>query len=466
MSLINLFLESNYNHRVKIAVVGDAMLDEYVDVKVKRISPEFPIPVMRSDDETSHVKPGGAANVAYQFKNFNVQVDLFAFLDQEAANQIQNNGISVENSLIIDNKIPRKRRFYSDNFPTYRWDIEKSLYGYTEKEIEKLCGELYVQLDHRIDDYDVVVFSDYNKGIFHKFLNTLVGKAKISIVDPKSGDPESWKNCTIFKPNCKEALELSGQKNIEAAGFYFLDKLNCHSVVITQGGDGISVFVDKKMFHIHPTHTLPYVESVIGAGDCAMAFLTMASAHKFDIMSAANMAWQAGAMYVQNRYNKPVSVIDLKNLEDKSDAKIISNLEQHNFAERNYKLVFTNGCFDILHAGHIENLKFSKKQGDKLIVAVNSDKSVAENKPGRPVNKLSDRIKLLSSLEFVDFVVPFDEKTPLEILQKIKPDVLVKGAQYSVEDIVGHDLVSEVITCPMYADMSTTQLINKIKEID
>lgn len=465
MSLINLFLESNHNRRAKIAVVGDAMLDEYVDVKVKRISPEFPIPVMRSDDETSYVKPGGAANVAYQFKNFNFQVDLFSFLDSEAAIRLQQNGIATDNCLVINNKIPRKRRFYSDNFPTYRWDIEKPLYGYSEKEISKLCGELYLMLDNKIDDYDVIVFSDYNKGIFYQFLNTLVSKCKISIVDPKSGNIDSWKNCTIFKPNCKEALELSGQKNIEDAGFYFLELLNCKAVVITQGGDGISVFVDNKMFHVKPTHTLPYVESVIGAGDCAMAFLAMASAHNFDIMSAANLAWQAGAMYVQNRYNKPVSIRDLKNLEDKSDAKIIKNIEEQDFVNRDYKLVFTNGCFDILHAGHIESLKFAKKQGDKLIVAVNSDQSVNENKPGRPINKLSDRMKMLSSLEFVDYVIAFDEKTPLEIIQKIKPDVLVKGSQYAISDIVGCDLVPLVVTCPMYSDISTTNLINKIKEI-
>lgn len=465
MSLINLFLESNQNHQAKIAVVGDAMLDEYVDVKVQRISPEFPIPVMRSDDEASHIKPGGAANVAYQFKNFNVEVDLYSFLDIEAAKHIKNNGISIENSLIIENKIPRKRRFYSDNFPTYRWDIERSLYGYSELELQKLCEQLYQKLDSRINDYDVVVFSDYNKGIFYSFLNKLVGKARFSIVDPKSGNPEAWKNCTIFKPNYKEALELSGKKNVEDAGFYFLDTLNCKAVVITQGGDGISVFTDSKMFRIEPTITLPYVESVIGAGDCAMAFLAMAAAHKFDIMSAANLAWQAGAMYVQNRYNKPVSVRDLKNLDDKSEAKIIKSLEEYDFTNRDYKLVFTNGCFDILHAGHIESLKFAKKLGDKLIVAVNSDKSVNENKPGRPINKLSDRMKMLSSLEFVDYVIAFDEKTPLEIIQKIKPDVLVKGSQYAVSDIIGCDLVPLVVTCPMYSDISTTNLINKIKEI-
>jgi D-beta-D-heptose 7-phosphate kinase/D-beta-D-heptose 1-phosphate adenosyltransferase len=463
MSSVQLFLESNANKKIKVAVIGDSMLDEYFDVSVKRISPEFPIPIMRSEDELSQVKPGGAANVAYQFKNFNVDIDLYSFVDENAAAKLQACGVSTSNCLLIDNLIPRKRRFYSNNFAIIRWDIEQDNYGYSEEELNDLCFQLSEKIKQKISEYDVVIFSDYNKGVFNKFLCDLVANCTISIVDPKAGNPSRWKNCTIFKPNASEALALSGKKTLEDAGFFLLENVNCKSVVLTQGGDGISVFVDQKVFPIRPTHTLPPVESVIGAGDCAIAFLAMASARGFDCLEAANLAWQAGTIYVKNRYNKPIELKDIENLEDAAKAKIITNSDLQNFNNRNYKLVFTNGCFDILHAGHIENLKFAKKLGDKLIVAVNSDASVGENKPGRPINKLVDRMNMLASLEFVDYVVCFNEKTPLELIQIIRPDVLVKGSEYNAVDIIGYDLVPEVVTVPMYPNLSTTILVQKIK---
>jgi D-beta-D-heptose 7-phosphate kinase/D-beta-D-heptose 1-phosphate adenosyltransferase len=180
----------------------------------------------------------------------------------------------------------------------------------------------------------------------------------------------------------------------------------------------------------------------------------MSLALGLNILESAEIAWEAGVVYVKNKYNQPLHPNDF------STSKIV---DPQFLTERNFKLVFTNGCFDILHAGHLESLKFAKFLGDKLVVAVNTDESVAENKPGRPFVKLKDRMSLLASLEFVDYVVSFSEKTPLEILKTIRPDVVVKGSEYSKENIVGNDFIPEVVVCPMIEGLSTTNLINSIK---
>jgi D-beta-D-heptose 7-phosphate kinase/D-beta-D-heptose 1-phosphate adenosyltransferase len=439
----------------KIAVVGDAMIDEYFDVKVKKISPEFPIPVMHSESEESNSFPGGAANVVYQINNFkSVEGFLVGFVDNYAEKVFFDKSVNTKFCLKIENLIPRKRRFYSNDFPTYRWDIEKENYGLGSN-LESNCKLLKDKANQK---FDVIIFSDYDKGVLKHHLYELINNCPISIVDPKSGPLSRYKNCTIFKPNASEALALTGCKNIEDAGKKLLCELNCQSVIITQAGDGISIFYKELgeilCREIRPKIKLPTAESVIGAGDCFVAFLAMSLSLGFNVLESAEIAWEAGVIYVRNKYNQPLHPNDL------STSKIV---DPQFLSKRNFKLVFTNGCFDILHAGHLESLRFAKSMGEKLVVAVNTDESVAENKPGRPFVKLKDRMNLLAGLEFVDYVVSFSEKTPLEVLKIIRPDVLVKGAEYSKENIVGNDLVSEVVVCPMVDGLSTTNLINSIK---
>lgn len=455
--LLNKFCKLNLECKSspKIAVVGDAMIDEYFDVKVKKISPEFPIPVMHSEDQESHNFPGGAANVVYQINNFkSVQGFLVGFVDEQAEKVFSEKNVNTKYCLQIENLIPRKRRFYSNDFPTYRWDIEKENYG-LGKNLEPSCKKL---ADKANENFDVIIFSDYDKGVLKHHLYKLINKPAISIVDPKSGPLSRYKNCTIFKPNASEAVALSGCKTIQDAGEKLLRELNCQAVIITQAGDGISVFYNESenvvCKEIRPKAKLPTAESVIGAGDCFIAFLAMGLALGLSTLEAAEVAWEAGVIYVKNKYNQPLHPNNL------STSKIV---EPESLSERDFKLVFTNGCFDILHAGHLESLKFAKSLGSKLVVAVNTDESVAENKPGRPFVKLQDRMNLLAGLEFVDYVVSFKEKTPLEILKIIKPDVLVKGSEYSKENIVGNDIVPEVVVCPMVEGLSTSNLINAIK---
>lgn len=467
MSILEKFSELEATSpTVKVGIVGDAMIDQYFNVRVKKISPEFPIPVMHSDTDESDEFPGGAANVAYQFKNFNARVNLISFTDAEADAVLQIKGVNTAMCVNITNNIPRKRRFYSDDFPTYRWDIEQHHYG-LGSDLDKKCFELYAKTQQSAECFDVLIFSDYDKGVFYKYLDLLIPECPISIVDAKSGCVDRWRGCTIFKSNKQEALELSGCDTLNEAGLNLLDRLKCEAVIVTQAGQGVTVFdrnaSDFSIYEIRPTEKLPPAESVIGAGDCFTAFLAMSLGYGMKIREAAEVAWRAGSLYVKNKHNKPLSRLDIIHTFNPTIHKIIDTHPELVFKNRKYKLVFTNGCFDILHAGHLELLRYAKSLGDKLVVAVNTDQSVAAIKPGRPFVSLEDRMALLAGLEFVDFVVPFSEETPIEIIKRINPDVLVKGNQYKKEDIVGYGIVKEVMTVPMVAGLSTTNIVEKIK---
>lgn len=445
---------------IHVGVMGDAMIDEYFNVRVKKISPEFPIPVMQSDTDKSEDFPGGAANVAYQLKNFNAKVNLVSFTDVLAEESLNSKGIDTTMCVNIHTNIPRKRRFYSDDFPTYRWDVEQLNYGLAD--LDAKCLELYETARKNVNLFDVLVLSDYDKGVFSKHTDSLIPECPITIVDPKSGDLDRWLGCTVFKPNKQEALALSGCDTVGDAGVFLLHKLQCKAVIITQSGDGVTVFDEQGIFEIRSTQPLPPAESVIGAGDCFTAFLAMSLGYKMKIREAAEVAWKAGSLYVKNKHNKPLSRTDILQTFDPTANKIIPCPESF-FRDKNYKLVMSNGCFDILHAAHLEVLRQAKSLGDKLVVAVNSDESVSKLKPGRPIITLQHRMALLASLEFVDFVVSFNEETPLEIINQIKPDVLVKGGDYKKEDIVGYGIVNEIVTIPMVHGLSTTSIIAKIR---
>lgn len=450
MSILKEFIYLNdTGPTLKIAVIGDAMLDQYFSTKIKRISPEFPIPICLSEDDKSEDFPGGAANVAYSFKHFNVYPKLISFVDPQATVCFLQHNIDVSLCCEINGNIPRKRRFYSNDFPTYRWDIEKHNYGLKNIEYER-CRLQKVNPE----EFDAIIFSDYNKGVFSESINQLVRKARISVVDPKSSYLE-WIGCTVFKPNKQEALNLSGKNTVQEAGIYLQQKLECQAVVVTEGEDGVSVFTEVNQYEIRPNKTLPIAESTIGAGDTYISFLTMALARGIHIKDAAEIAFQAGVSYVKNRHNKPITKNDL-----------VPNKFVLPEIERDYKLAFTNGCFDVLHCGHLESLKFAKSKADKLVVAVNSDESVGRLKPGRPINSLKDRMNLLAGLECVDFVISFEEDTPLELIKKIKPEILVKGSEFQVENIVGKEFAGEVIRFPMIEGLSTTKIIEKLSTSD
>jgi len=455
MNIFTEFLKRNSQKKIKIGVVGDAMVDEYYYVNVKKISPEFPIPVMHSDTSTpSYSLPGGAANVAYQFAHFNADVHLISCIDSAAHQVFSSHGINTRFSKHISTPIPRKKRFYSEDFPTYRWDVETNY----KLDTSEVWPTIFSQLKNSNEFFDVLIFSDYNKGFFNpEVANDLINNfhnCRYRIVDPKK-DLSFWKGCTLIKPNYSEACDLTGTCNTADQIDYIEDVCDCRIVMITKGGNGVvgqvCGAVDGEFSYEPKTKISP--SSVIGAGDCFMAFTAMGLAHDFMPHEIAELAFEMGALYVQEKHNSPITKLKILKKYDPEAAKfIIPELP------RDFSLCFTNGCFDILHRGHIETLKFAKSKAEKLVVAVNTDASVARLKPGRPINTLENRMTVLANLECVDYVVAFDEDTPYELIKKLKPNVLVKGSEYDPALIVGADIVDKVYVSPMIPELSTTKI--------
>jgi D-beta-D-heptose 7-phosphate kinase/D-beta-D-heptose 1-phosphate adenosyltransferase len=455
-SLNSKFLDCNRSGKIpKIAIMGDLMIDEYFEVEVNRISPEAPVPVLYSqNEEPTDFKPGGASNVAYQLKNWNVECDLYGIIDSKAKQKFSDFGLNIKGPICDEFPIPRKKRFYQVQ-SLMRWDIEPLKVQYGASLLNSLLDEF------KKSDYDVVILSDYDKGLFElEFTKELIRHCNkngiITIVDPKNEPIRKWIGCTIFKPNEGEAKKFCGGQSYCVVE-ELKNKLAC-KVVVTKGGEG-AVGYDESMFEIKCENTVSSNNAIYGysgAGDCFVATLALAYAHKFNLQEASQIAWQAGASYVKTNHNEPVKPLDL------ADSKFI---HPDDLKDRDFKLVVTNGCFDILHVGHLKTFKEAKKYGDKLAVLINSDESIKELKgESRPINKLEYRKEMLASLECVDFVIDFSEKSPYNLIKNIRPNVLVKGGDYTVDQIRSSELVEETIIVPLVEGLSTTEIIRKAKE--
>lgn len=456
---IKQFLEKNQKYESHISLVGDSMIDEYYKVSVNRISPEYPIPIMLTDPNLHGevvCKPGGAANVARQFKHFNVDTSLFSFSDSLLSDVLNQHEISINNVLSIQEyngaHVPVKRRYTDGDIQVARWDKESKNYGLDLKVLKSLQEEMQDILLKNSSWYQTAILSDYNKGFFFGDDNWInFFPDSYTIVDPKDIPLSRWKGCEVFKPNYKEAVKLSGGiENWKTQARYFKKELGCQAVIITCGGDGVKGIWNDEYIEFCPNDKVK-VMSVVGAGDCFCAGLAMALSHRFVGKELIEVAYEFGAQYVQHDFNRPITPAEL--IKDKL-------IQPEDLIKRDYKLVFTNGCFDVLHDGHLQTLRFAKSKGDKLVVALNSDDSIRRLKgDSRPIKNLQQRLNIMAAFECVDFVVSFDENTPQELLKIIKPNVLVKGSQYELNEIIGADIVEEVYRAPMIDGLSTTDLV-------
>jgi D-beta-D-heptose 7-phosphate kinase/D-beta-D-heptose 1-phosphate adenosyltransferase len=446
---IKIFLDKFKKSNLKIAVFGDSIIDEYYNVDSTRISPEFPIPVNSThSDQPSYTLPGGAGNVYRQFSNFdNINLEYFSLLDDDAKSCYEKNNIRTNNCLVIpgpNGRIPRKKRFYNNQIPLFRWDVEKENLGISN--IELYQSEL-LKLFEKCQS-DICIFSDYSKGVFNNNINY---KFKNSIVDSKK-HLDKWIGCSIFKPNSSEALSLTLTTDHKDQCLFLKNKINCDNVLITDSYKGFYGIDQKNQFFEYESKKEKQAVNVIGGGDCYAAYLTLAIQLGFDLYDSAEIAFNISYFYVTKNNNNNLNYTDFYALLDNK------NIDKEFLKKRNYKLVFTNGCFDAgLTPGHIECLRFAKNQGDKVVVALNSDDSVKRLKgKNRPVLNLDERISIISSLEFVDFVISFEEDTPENLINEIKPDVIVKGGDYTPEQVVGNE-ISEIMICPYKKSMSTTE---------
>ncbi|BEK13819.1 D-glycero-beta-D-manno-heptose-7-phosphate kinase [Campylobacter lari] len=443
----------------KILVVGDFMVDHYIWCDCTRISPEAPVMVMKSQKEDKRL--GGAGNVYANLKSLGAEVFALGLVGDDESGKFLKENLNAKLLIEKDRKTPLKSRVLSHSQQVLRLDDENNF-------DTKLEDEIIQEYKKIAKDYDAIILSDYAKGV----LTSKVTKALIEhantlnlpiLIDPKGSDFSKYQNATLLTPNKKEAIQALGVEkidNLEKALKKLKDDLNLAYSIITLSEEGIALF-DEKL-HIIPAKALE-VYDVTGAGDSVIAMLAYALALKVDIIKACELANDAAAVVVAKVGSVSVSLEEIKNLKKASFEDKIKSKEELVKLIQNQKIVFTNGCFDIMHYGHIKYLEKAKKLGDILVVGLNSDESVKRLKGNsRPINLEFQRACMLASMYFVDYVVIFNEDTPYELIEFLKPDVLVKGADYKDKEVVGSNLVKKVELIDFEDGFSTTNIINRI----
>lgn len=465
-----------------ILVIGDVMLDTYFTGDVKRISPEAPVPVFRKKKERSVL--GGAANVAANLISAGQRVSVMAVVGKDkTADRLKqrflDQGIDISLLFTLDRSTTEKTRFLAaNNQQVLRLDVED-----TTPLSEEDCDKMLQALDRQIDQFDLILLSDYLKGLLtHDFTQGVLQRAKAkeipAIIDVKDPKVEKYKDAFLIKPNLKELQDLTGETaendhDIISLSNKLRQICNVNYVLTTCGARGMVLVGEDSPYFIESVGK--EVFDVTGAGDTAIAYLAACMVNGFDMREAVDIANHAAGIQVSKVGTSSVCWNEIREHLTSSENAIahkiltgraIEHFRKDHSAE---KIVFTNGCFDILHIGHLRYMQEAAKLGDLLVVGLNSDASVRRLKgPDRPINGQADRAEMLSALEFVDYVVVFDEDTPYELIKQIQPDVLVKGGDYRPDNVVGKDIVEarggELVLLQFVEGKSTTNIINKIKK--
>ncbi|MCK4870344.1 MAG: bifunctional D-glycero-beta-D-manno-heptose-7-phosphate kinase/D-glycero-beta-D-manno-heptose 1-phosphate adenylyltransferase HldE [Gammaproteobacteria bacterium] len=461
---------------VKILVVGDVMLDRYWHGDTRRISPEAPVPVVHIKD--LHDQPGGAANVALNIGALGANVTLLGITGNDA-------NAKTLYKLLDDKRVTchfqksdvpttSKLRIISHNQQLIRLDFEE-LYHHIN--YDALLKTYKKQLAHT----DLVIISDYGKGIA-ACTRELINIAKENhipiIIDPKGKDFSIYKHATAITPNFHEFEAIVGpcanEKEIAEKGTTLLQQLHLGALLITRGANGMSLIqANQPVLHI-PTKSQE-VYDVTGAGDTVIATLGSALAAQVDMGDAVELANSTAGIAVRKFGSATVSVQELRRALRKHNESFLGIIDEERLLqevedakEHGETIVMTNGCFDIIHAGHIAYLEQAKELGTRLIVAVNEDESVRQLKGDtRPINPLQSRMEVLAGLRPVDWVIPFKEDTPAKLIKKITPNILVKGGDYKPEEIAGADHViakgGTVKILTFVANHSSSEIIKKIQ---
>jgi D-beta-D-heptose 7-phosphate kinase / D-beta-D-heptose 1-phosphate adenosyltransferase len=463
-----------------ILVIGDLIIDKYLWGSSQRISPEAPVPIVTVSSESTIL--GGAGNVINNLKSLGAEVDVMSVLGDCAISlelklllekiQINTKFLSFESKRICS----KKTRIIAANQQVIRYDQES-----TEEISITSQKAIIANIRKRISMYDCILLSDYGKGVLtNNLTKTIITIAKENsikvIIDPKGLNYEKYTGAYLLTPNRKEASEATqieiNNHSLEKTIKEIKSKYSLEVSLITLSENGIAIY-DNSM-RIYPTQARE-VFDVTGAGDTVLAALGFATGCNLRIDKAVEFANLAAGVVVGKLGSATATlneIIEYNILTNNSSSENslkslaeITNLSKE-FKNQSKKLVFTNGCFDILHAGHVDYLKSAKKFGDILIVGLNSDKSIKKIKgDNRPINSQTDRARILGALESVDYVVIFDEKTPLNLINAIKPQILVKGGDYQNKSVVGEDIADELKIVNFVADKSTSNIIEYIKNL-
>ena len=412
----------------QVKIIGDIMLDTWEDGKFEKKSAEAPINIFQSNKVEYSL--GGVGNLSVNLKSLKINHILFTDIGKDLIGNKIIKYLKKEKIKFIASRSKNistsKERFYYKDKQIFRRDIEDC-----SKNLKNS-----IKIVNSIKKNDFVVISDYKKGLINKnVINELYKKNCKIFVDPKSS-PMTYKNAFLVKPNMEKFEEWCG-KFSEKKAFNLLYKMNWHWLVISNNKNGVYVFnkYGQKNFY-----KVNYVKNpnVIGAGDILFSCIIKKYLDNFDIFTCVELASYATTKCVSKKKIRKVTIKDFKK-----------------------EIVFTNGVFDILHNGHLKILKFSKSLGNKLILGINSDLSVKKNKgKNRPYNPLNRRIKKLKKLNLIDKIITFKEKTPLKLIKKIKPDVIIKGNDYSFSNVSGNK-ISNVILYEKKNNLSSTKFILK-----
>ena len=465
-----------YNN-VKIIVYGDLILDRYWYGQALRISPEAPIPVVNVDQ--IETRPGGAANVALNIAALGASVELLGIVgddreSRELESLLNSKFINCQFYHLNNYSTVTKLRVLGQNQQLLRLDFEKSLKSYEDKDLLQLYKHL---LSHN----KIVVLSDYAKGALFNVAKLIQYARKKSIpilVDPKSVDFGRYAGATLLTPNEKEFEAVVGpyqtDQELEEKARYLIHQHNFEAILITRGKQGMTLIQKDKVIINLLAHTRE-VYNVTGAGDTVIAVMAASLAAGSNFFEAATLANLAGGLVVRKLGTATVTVPELRRslhqitsfqhgiLSKKELLLAVADARAHGEI-----IVMTNGCFDILHAGHVYYLERAKAMGHRLIIAVNDDNSVMRLKgKKRPINPLQARMEVLAALRTVDWVVNFSENTPAQLISEVLPDILVKGDNYQSNEIAGGASVikndGKVLTIPIKQGFSTSSLLKKYK---
>lgn len=461
--------------KTKIAVIGDVILDHFIYGEVERISPEAPVPIVKVEQGKEFYELGGAANTAANIASLGGEAFLLGYTGED-----------YEKSILLRRLSETKIHYRL--LPALKQTIIKTRVVASNQQIVRIDKEIPAEVPCEIEEKlmreiqtinpDIIIVSDYAKGFVTSGLFFMlkeyaqINRKKI-IVDPRPKNKINYIGVYLVTPNLKEAIEMTGMKNIEEIGRKLQEELSTN-VLLTRGKDGITLFEKEKIVNI-PT-AAKEVYDVMGAGDTVVAVVALSIASGLNLEQASYLANNAAGIVVGKKGTATVSKSELIGVIS-SEYKKIKTLEElkeiaDDLRKKNKKIIWTNGCFDLLHYGHVKYLQEAKQQGDILIVGINSDESIKKLKgPDRPVNKEADRAEVLAGLESVDYVVVFYELDSIRCLELLKPEVYVKGGDYKTLDEINQTERRVVegygggiyLTGQFANGISTTKIIDKMQ---
>jgi len=469
-----------------LLVVGDLMLDEYVWGEVDRISPEAPVQIVAVKNEDYAL--GGSGNVVNNIAALGAKVTVAGVIGSGSNGQLMLQmfqQIGVDTAGIFqepDRPTTKKTRVIAANQHVIRIDRETKT-SISDTTLEKLADFI----ENKIPAVDVILISDYGKGLI---TNTLLARLaatarkhnKIAIADPKGLDFSKYSGVSVLTPNQKEAslasgIEITDESSLTEAGHKIMQIAGIDKLLITCGQDGM-VFIRPNKAPYRISAKARQVYDVSGAGDTVLAVLGLAIAAGESYESAMALANAAAGIVVGKVGTATVSELELISAlqPDDGTAFKLKRLEElaalcKELKKQGKRLVMTNGCFDLLHTGHIMLFSASKQLGDLLVVAIDDDDSVKALKgPGRPVISAEERVRVLSALDAVDYVVVFASEELESLIEMIRPDVLTKGSNYTTDEVYGRELVEQyggqVALIPVVENISSTRIIDNIKSSD